>query len=213
MAEREHDLVLYGATSFVGALVADHLARHAPGGTRIALAGRSKSKLEATRSGLPGPARDWPLVIADSADQLALAALAASTTALATCVGPYSKYGMGVVEACAAAGTHYADLTGEIQFHREAIDRFHDTATASGARLVHSCGYDSVPSDLGVLLLHERAQADGAGDLTDVTMIAHVRGGNQRRHARLAAHRGRQRPCRPRQGPPGPGPVRAQPRP
>ena len=174
---RTYDVVLYGATSFVGALTADHLARHAPSGTRIALGGRSRDKLEALRAGLPGRGRDWPLVVADSSDDAALASMAASTTALATTVGPYAKYGMGVVEACAAAGTHYADLTGEIQFARAAIDRTDAVARGTGARIVHSCGYDSVPSDLGVLLLHQRVAADGAGELTDVTMTAAARGG------------------------------------
>ena len=176
-AQREYDVILYGATSFVGALTADHLARHAPREARIALAGRSRDKLEATRAGLPGPARDWPLVVADSSDRAALAAMAASTTALATTVGPYARYGLPVVEACATAGTHYADLTGEVQFAREAIDRFDAPARESGARIVHSCGYDSVPSDLGVLLLHQRVETDGAGELTDVTMTAALRGG------------------------------------
>lgn len=176
-AQRAHDVVLYGATSFVGGLIAEHLARHAPDGTRIALAGRSRSKLESTRAGLPGAAREWPLLIADSNDREALATMAASTAVLATTVGPYARYGLPVVEACAGAGTHYIDLTGEIQFHREAIDRYDERARSTGARIVHSCGYDSIPSDLGVLLLHARAEADGAGDLTDVTMTAHVRGG------------------------------------
>lgn len=175
--KRAHDVVLFGATSFVGTLVADHLARHAPAGTRIALAGRSRQKLEATRAGLPGAAREWPLVVADTNDREALASMAASTTVLATTVGPYARYGLPVVEACAAAGTHYADLTGEIQFHREAIDRYDERARSTGARIVHSCGYDSIPSDLGVLLLHQRVEADGGGELADVTMTAHVRGG------------------------------------
>ena len=178
MAEqRAYDVILYGATSFVGALTAEHLAAHAPLGTRVALAGRSRGKLEAVRAGLPGRGRDWPLVVADSSDADALAAMAASTTALATTVGPYAKYGLPVVEACATAGTHYADLTGEVQFAREAIDRTDAAARATGARVVHSCGYDSVPSDLGVLMLHERVEADGAGELTDVTMTASARGG------------------------------------
>ena len=176
-AQREHDVVLYGATSFVGSLTAGHLARHAPADARIALAGRSREKLERTRASLPAAAHDWPLIVADSSDDAALAAMAASTTALATTVGPYAKYGMPVVEACAAAGTHYADLTGEVQFAREAIDRTDGPARESGARIVHSCGYDSIPSDLGVLMLHSRVQADGAGGLTDVTMAASVRGG------------------------------------
>ncbi|GAA4937984.1 short subunit dehydrogenase-like uncharacterized protein [Actinomycetospora succinea] len=175
--DREHELVLFGATSFVGELTADYLARHAPAGTRIALAGRSRERLEKVRDRLPAPGSDWPLVVADTADTAALARMAASTDALVTTVGPYAKYGLPVVEACAAAGTHYADLTGEVQFAREAIDRYDDAARASGARIVHSCGYDSIPSDLAVLLLHSRVQADGEGELTDVTAIVRVRGG------------------------------------
>jgi short subunit dehydrogenase-like uncharacterized protein len=106
-----------------------------------------------------------------------LAELAAASRVLVSTVGPYLRYGMPVVEACARAGTHYADLTGEVLFHREAIDRFDGIARDSGARIVHSCGYDSVPSDLGVLLLAERARELDAGGLTDVLLIATARGG------------------------------------
>src|SRR4051794_14794446 len=143
MSERVHDVVLYGATSFVGALTADYLARHAPTGTRVALAGRSREKLERVRASLPAPGSDWPLIVADSTDRDALDAMAASTTALATTVGPYAKYGLPLVQACAAAGTHYADLTGEATFARQAIDETDARAQETGARIVHSCGYDS----------------------------------------------------------------------
>ena len=94
-----------------------------------------------------------------------------------TTVGPYAKYGLPLVEACARAGTHYADLTGEVLFVREAVDRYDALARESGARIVHACGYDSIPSDLAVLLLHERAAADGAGGLRDVRLVATARGG------------------------------------
>ncbi len=174
---REHDVVLYGASGFVGALTAAHLAVHAPEGVRIALGGRSREKLEAARAALPRGAHDWPLVVADSRDADAVAAMAASTRVLATTVGPYARYGLPVVEACARAGTHYADLTGEVLFVRGAIDRTDAVARDTGARIVHSCGYDSIPSDLGVLLLHERAEADGAGQLTEVQLVATLRGG------------------------------------
>ena len=174
---RQHDLVLYGATGFVGRLVAEYLAEHAPADTRVALAGRSKDRLEGVRAALPVAAREWTLVDADSEDPGSLAALAGSTSVLVTTVGPYARYGLPVVEACAAAGTHYADLTGEVLFAREAIDRCDAPARETGARIVHSCGYDSIPSDLATLLLHERAAADGAGDLRDVSLVATMRGG------------------------------------
>ncbi|MGY1742213.1 MULTISPECIES: saccharopine dehydrogenase family protein [unclassified Blastococcus] len=177
MPDRAHDLVVYGASGFVGELLAAYLARTAPADLRIALAGRSADRLAAVRSRLPEAARDWPLVAADSTDPAALAALAEGTRVLATTVGPYARYGLPVVEACARAGTHYADLTGEVLFHRDAIDRADAPARETGARIVHSCGYDSIPSDLSVSLLAERARADGAGGLTDVRLVAAARGG------------------------------------
>jgi short subunit dehydrogenase-like uncharacterized protein len=174
---RTHDLVVYGATGFVGRLLAAYLAAAAPAGLRIALAGRSRSRLEQVRGELPAAARDWPLVEADSTDAASLAALAASTRVLATTVGPYLRHGLPVVEACARAGTHYADLTGEVLFVRRAIDATDAVARDTGARIVHACGYDSIPSDLSVLLLAERARADGAGGLHDVQLVATARGG------------------------------------
>ncbi len=175
--DRDYDLVLYGATGFVGALTAAHLAEHAPPEARIALAGRSGERLAAVRDGLPDAGRDWPLVEADAADPASLAVLAGAARVVATTVGPYARYGLPLVEACARAGTHYADLTGEVLFVREAVDRYGALAHGTGARIVHACGYDSIPSDLAVLLLHERAAADGAGDLSDVRLVATARGG------------------------------------
>jgi short subunit dehydrogenase-like uncharacterized protein len=171
------DIVLFGATGFVGRLVAGYLAGHAPSGTRVALAGRSSDRLHRVRSELGAPAEDWPLIVADSADPAAMAALAAGSRVVATTVGPYAKYGMAVAEACARAGTHYADLTGEVLFIRQSIDHFDQAARKSGARIVHACGYDSIPSDIGVLLLHEQAHADGAGDLGTTTLVARLKGG------------------------------------
>ena len=178
MSAREHDLVVYGATGFVGRLLAADLAEHAPAHLRIALAGRSESRLEEVRAGLPGAARDWPLVVADSGDAAALGDLARSARVVVTTVGPYTRYGFALAQACAEAGTHYADLTGEVLFVRQLVDRLEGAARASGARIVTACGFDSVPSDLGVLLLHERAKADGAGELGDTTLLVRqLRGG------------------------------------
>ena len=122
MSAREHDLVLYGASGFVGRLVAEQLAEHAPAGLRVALGGRSQQRLERVRAGLPGEASAWPIVIADSSDAAALDALANSTRVVATTVGPYLRYGLPLAMACARAGTHYADLTGEVLFVRQLID-------------------------------------------------------------------------------------------
>lgn len=177
MTDREHDLVLLGATSFVGALTAAHLAASAPPGARIALAGRDRERLAAVRAGLPERAAGWPLLVVDVEDRPALDRVVAATRALATTVGPYARHGLPVVEACAAAGTHYADLSGELGFVRAAIDAADARGRATGARLVHACGYDSVPSDLGVHLLHRAAAADGAGGLVDVHALAVARGG------------------------------------
>ena len=174
---RTYDIVLFGATGFVGRLLAGYLAEHAPAETRIALAGRSAQRCADVRDALPEAARDWAVLAADASDADALHALARTTRVLVTTVGPYARYGLPVVEACARAGTHYADLTGEVLFVRDAIDRVDAVAQETGARIVHACGFDSIPSDLSVRLLAERAMADGAGGLTDVRLVATMRGG------------------------------------
>jgi short subunit dehydrogenase-like uncharacterized protein len=177
MPDRDLDVVVYGASGFVGRLLAAHLAEHAPAGTRIGLAGRTRARVVEVRDSLGPAAAAWPVLTADTADRAALDDVVAGTRVLATTVGPYARYGLPVVEACARAGTHYADLTGEVLFTREAIDRTDAVAKETGARIVHSCGYDSIPSDLAALLLAERARADGAGGLTDVTLTAYAKGG------------------------------------
>jgi short subunit dehydrogenase-like uncharacterized protein len=168
---REHDLVVFGASGFVGRLTAAYLADNAPAGTKIALAGRSRTKIEAVRAELPAAARDWPILEADSHDPVALGELARSAKVVLTTVGPYAKYGLPLVAACAEAGTHYADLTGETLFMRRSIDASDAVAKASGARIVHTCGFDSIPSDLGVLALHEAVREAGAGELGETTLV------------------------------------------
>ena len=109
---------------------------------------------------------------------MSLASLARAARVVATTVGPYRGRGLPLVEACANAGTDYADLCGEVLFIRESIDRYHDVAAGTGTRVVHCCGFDSIPSDLGVLLLHHAARADDAGDLQDTTLVvAALKGG------------------------------------
>lgn len=174
---REFDIVLYGATGFVGKLTADYLAR-AGGDARIALAGRSIERLEAVRKTLPASAQSWALVPADATSQSTLEEMAARTRVVITTVGPYTRYGPPLVAACAAAGTDYADLTGEANFVRESIDFYHKQAIDTGARIVHACGFDSVPSDLTVYALYRAAQNDGAGELTDTNLVVRsFRGG------------------------------------
>ena len=161
---REFDIVLYGATGFVGKLTAEYLAR-AGADARIALAGRSQDKLRAVRDSLGDKAQSWPLIEADASRQSTLDAMAARTQVVVTTVGPYIKYGLPMVAACAAAGTDYADLTGESLFIRESIDLYHKQAIDTGARIVHSCGFDSIPSDLTVFALHRRAEQRENGEI------------------------------------------------
>ncbi len=176
-ADRELDIVVFGATGFVGRLTAEHLAAYAPAGTRIGLAGRSEDKVRAVRTSLGPSAESWPIVVADSGDPASLAALADRCRVVISTVGPYARYGLPLVQACAEAGTDYVDLTGEVLFVRDSIDTWHETAARTGARIVHSCGFDSVPSDLAVLGLADRARADGAGTLTDTTLYVSMKGG------------------------------------
>jgi short subunit dehydrogenase-like uncharacterized protein len=169
-AEREFDLILYGATGFVGKLTAEYLAR-AGAGVRIALAGRSTDRLGAVRDALGDAAADWPLLAADASQPSTLTAMAQRTRVVVTTVGPYARYGLPLVEACAAAGTDYADLTGEPHFMRTTIDLFHKQAVDTGARIVHACGFDSIPSDLSVYALHRTAVEDGSAELGDTTFV------------------------------------------
>jgi short subunit dehydrogenase-like uncharacterized protein len=168
--QREFDIVIYGATGFVGKLTAQYLAK-AGGQARIALAGRSPQKLLAVRESLGEAAQSWPLIEADASSPSTLNDMAARTRVVITTVGPYTKYGLPLVSACAAAGTDYADLTGETLFIRESIDLFGKEAADNGARIVHSCGFDSIPSDLTVYALYKRALADGAGELGETNLV------------------------------------------
>ena len=151
---RSYDIVVFGATGFTGRLTAEYLARNAPADCRWALAGRSQEKLESVRDGLadldPSLA-DLPLLTADVTDADSLRAIAEAARVVITTVGPYLQYGEPLVAACAAAGTDYVDLTGEPEFVDRMYLEHHQTAVDSGARLVHCCGFDSIPHDLGVL--------------------------------------------------------------
>ena len=169
-AQREFDIVVYGATGFVGKLTAEYLAR-AGGDARIALAGRSPDKLLAVRETLGESAQSWPILTADAGSPSSLNDMAARTRVVITTVGPYTRYGLPLVAACAAAGTDYADLTGEAMFVRQSIDDYHKQAVDTGARIVHACGFDSIPSDMSVFALYRRAQRDGTGELGDTDFV------------------------------------------
>ncbi|WP_380164377.1 saccharopine dehydrogenase family protein [Jannaschia sp. R86511] len=162
---RELDVVVHGATGFAGRLVAEHLARHAPPGVSVGLSGRSADRLAQVRDGLGARAQQWPLLVADAHDDDALRDVARRARVVASTVGPYERFGLPLTRACAAEGTDYVDLTGEVLFMRTSIDANDETARATGARLVHACGFDSVPSDLGVLLLARAAATHGLGEL------------------------------------------------
>ncbi|MGF1427575.1 saccharopine dehydrogenase family protein [Kitasatospora sp. LaBMicrA B282] len=151
---RRFDLVLFGATGFTGRLTAEYLARTAPADCRWALAGRNPAKLAEVRRALAAEhphLADLPLLTADAADRAALHEVAGAARVVISTVGPYLRYGEPLVGACAAAGTDYVDLTGEPEFVDRMYLLHHERARATGARLVHACGFDSIPHDLGVL--------------------------------------------------------------
>jgi short subunit dehydrogenase-like uncharacterized protein len=154
----DFDVIVYGATGFTGRLVAEYLSTAYPEGVAWAMAGRSLSKLEEVRDLIGAPA-DVPLLTANADDPASLRALAARTKVILTTVGPYQLYGNDLVAACAATGTAYVDLCGEPAWMRAMIDAHEDAAKASGARIVFSCGFDSIPFDLGVWTLQQAAVA------------------------------------------------------
>ncbi|MDX1518458.1 MAG: saccharopine dehydrogenase NADP-binding domain-containing protein, partial [Woeseiaceae bacterium] len=170
---REFDVVVWGATGFTGSLVAEYLldAYGANGSVRWALAARDESKLAALRESLGGGAASLPTILADSNDESSLDALTRRTRVVLTTVGPYAKYGSKLVAACVQNGTHYCDLAGEAQWIQKMIDEHHDRAAASGARIVHCCGFDSVPSDMSVWFLQQQAQARHGDYCHSITML------------------------------------------
>jgi short subunit dehydrogenase-like uncharacterized protein len=174
MAERPYDVVVFGATGFTGGLTAEYLAAHARG-TRWALAGRSRAKLEQTRTRLRAidpSAEDLALLEADATDPDSLRRVAESTKVVITTVGPYIRYGEPLVAACAEAGTDYVDLCGEPEFVDRMWLRHHARAEQTGARLIHCCGFDSIPHDLGALYTVQRLPEG-----VPITVEAFVRAG------------------------------------
>lgn len=178
--QRPYDLILFGATGFTGRLVAAYLAESRPRELRWALGGRSLEKLAEVRASLAAldaTLRELPLLQADSNDADSLAVLAKSSRTICSTVGPYAFYGQKLVAACAEHGTDYCDITGEVPFIREIIDRYHQRAEATGARIVPCCGFDSLPSDLGVYLLHDYFAAQGKQLAVAKLYVEKVRGG------------------------------------
>ncbi len=156
---RTYEVVVFGATGFTGRLVAEYLLQtYGVGGElRWAVAGRDQGKLEALRAELGPSAAQLPLLLADALNAASMVELASSTRVVCTTVGPYAKYGEQLVRACAKTGTDYCDLCGEPHWMRQMIDQHHDQAMQTGARIIHSCGFDSIPSDLGVHFLNRHA--------------------------------------------------------
>lgn len=163
------DVTVYGATGFTGQLVAEYLARtyHEGSGVRWAMAGRSMEKLEAVRAATGAPG-DTPLLVADSSDRSALEAMALQSKVILTTVGPYQLYGDELLAVCAETGTDYVDLCGEPAWMRQKIEAYQQTAAQSGARIVFSCGFDSIPTDMGVFYLQQESQRQFGAPCTKV---------------------------------------------
>jgi short subunit dehydrogenase-like uncharacterized protein len=178
-ARRSLDLVVFGASSFVGRILCEYLYERFGAGAargrqrerlRWALAGRSEARLREVRAALGAGAARLPLIVADAGDAAALRALCLRTRVVISTVGPYALHGEPIVAACAGTGTHYADLTGEVQWIRRMLIRHEHAARESGARLVHCCGFDSIPSDLGVQHLQREARRRFGEPCTTVSM-------------------------------------------
>jgi len=169
MSAQEFDIVVYGATGFTGKLVAEHLMRvyGAEGDVRWAMAGRDEEKLKTVRNDIGAPYR-LPIIVAGATDSNALDALAHRTRVVITTVGPYQRYGEGLLAACAKAGTDYVDLCGEPNWMAAMIAKYEKTAKESGARIVFSCGFDSIPFDCGVWFLQQEAKARFGQPFKDV---------------------------------------------
>ena len=174
---REYDVVVYGATSFVGQILCRYLTRRhgAVGKLRWAIAGRDLTKLDEVAR---ATGADVPRVVADAADRTALDELTASTRVVVSTVGPYALYGSELVDSVVEAGIDYCDLTGEVQWMRRMIDQHQTRAEQTGARVVHACGFDSIPSDLGTWFTQQRAIEQFGEPCVEVRMsVAGAKGG------------------------------------
>jgi short subunit dehydrogenase-like uncharacterized protein len=154
--DRVHDIIVWGATGVAGRLVTGFLTeQYTPEDLALAIGGRNQAKLDGVAADVTADSDEWddlPIVLGDATDPESLRDLAANTEVVCTTVGPYTKYGTPLVDACVEHGTDYCDLTGEVNWAREIVDEYHDAAVDAEARIVHSCGYDSIPADLGTLL-------------------------------------------------------------
>jgi len=176
---REFDLVMWGATGFTGRLVAEYIhERYGTGNElRWAIAGRSQAKLESVRAGIGATADSLPILVGDSRDPVSLAAIAKRSQVICSTVGPFAKYGSELVAACVASGTDYCDITGEVQWVRRMIDAHEQQARSTGARIVHCCGFDSIPSDLGTLFMNNSMQARHGAPCDEVKLrVRRLRG-------------------------------------
>jgi short subunit dehydrogenase-like uncharacterized protein len=167
----EFDVVVWGASGFTGKLIAEYLYKtYGESEIKWAIAGRNEAKLKAVRDDIVGEeSEEIPILVADSNDPASLKMLVESTKVVCTTVGPYARYGNDLVKACAESGTHYCDLTGEVQWMRRMIDLNMTAAEESGAKIVHSCGFDSIPSDLGVHFLQREMHKKYGKFATNVT--------------------------------------------
>lgn len=196
---RPYDVVLFGATGFVGGLTAEYLAEHAPAECRWALAGRNRTGLAALRERLAARwphCAELPLVVADADDPDSLRALAESARVVATTVGPYVWYGEGLVAACAEAGTDCVDLTGEAEFVDRMYVRHDARARETGARIVHACGFDSVPHDLGAYFTVQQLPEGVPLRVDGFVRVGAAFSGGTFASALTALGRGRRRPGR-----------------
>jgi len=177
--ETRMDIIVFGATSFVGQILCRYLWQQYDGDDlQWAIAGRSEARLTELRESLGASPDQLPLIVADASDPDALEAMCAQTRVVISTVGPYALYGEPLIQACVKSGTDYCDLTGEVQWIRRMITRYEEAARDSGARIVHCCGFDSIPSDYGVYFLQQQAKSQYDAYCTDVRMrVRKIRGG------------------------------------
>ena len=175
---KEFDIIVWGASGFTGRLVAAYLFKQygTQGDLKWAMAGRNQEKLTAVRAEVADSS--VPIVLADSDDEASLKAMILRTKVVCTTVGPYVTYGSKLVAACITHGAHYCDLAGEVQWMRQMIDKHHEEAQANGVKIVHTCGFDSIPSDMGVYFTQKEALAQKGQRAKQIRMrVAGMRGG------------------------------------